>query len=590
MVDSLKSIECLDLLSANLTSASGVLRQGTKFLSDRPWATADFGEARLRRGWWRLDVEGQANATVEVRLESRVEPLLCLRGRDAKGVRFRLDSVEPTRISLLISPWPGEASFTCLKLRRLNRSDEVRMYCGLAMRLRHRGQWFTRLGGVLARLLTGRSFGVRMGRVPEPKRSSYATESSAPATTTLERHEGLVAILAAGDRLDPRAIEIVRSVFDGDPELQLLHADAWEGGRLRPSPSWDRVLAMQARFPQPPYFLRSCAVDSDATDPRSLAAIAANPSAVARLPLPLVNRNAPLAWNTGTVPAPSIESRPTVSIVIPTKNRTDLLSQCLASLEKATNYDRLEIVIVNNGSTNPDLPGVLDRARKFGEVIEIIDNGTFNFSRLVNSGVKRASGEIVVMLNDDIEAADPTWLERLVESACKPEVGAVGARLIYADGAIQHAGVVLGIGGVCGHLWRGMLPEEAAATPFVSLPSERAAVTGACIAIRRAVYELVGGMDEAAFPVTFNDVDLCLRLRAAGYCNVYRGDAVLVHHESQSRGADAASIARSRRLEVETRIFVDRWHHVFLSDPYNSPALDMTREDGQWHPSLDPGE
>jgi GT2 family glycosyltransferase len=278
-----------------------------------------------------------------------------------------------------------------------------------------------------------------------------------------------------------------------------------------------------------------------------------------------------------------------VSIVIPTKTRIDLLALCMASLER-TDYERVEIVVVNNGSTSPELPGVLERARHFADVIEIVDDGQFNFSRLVNAGVKRASGEVVVLLNDDIEAIDPSWLRRLVESACDPANGAVGARLVYPDGSIQHAGIVLGIGGVCGHLWRGMRPDDAMQHPCVSLPSERAAVTGACIAVRRSVYEQVGGMDEVNFPVTLNDVDFCLRLRAAGFRNIYRGDAVLIHHESQSRGADQASHAKSRRLNSETIKFLDVWRLAFEADPYYSPALDMTRDDGRWHPSLDPAD
>src|SRR5262249_53457867 len=154
------------------------------------------------------------------------------------------------------------------------------------------------------------------------------------------------------------------------------------------------------------------------------------------------------------------------------------------------------------------------------------------------------SGEVLLVFNDDVQAIEPSWLKRMAASVLEPDVGAVGARLLYPDRSVQHAGVMIGIGGACGHLWKGTKPEEAALNPMIMCPGQRLAVTGACLAVRREAYDRVGGMDQEAFPVAYNDIDFCLRLGAIGLKSIYRGDAALVHHESQSRGADNANEQR----------------------------------------------
>jgi GT2 family glycosyltransferase len=274
-----------------------------------------------------------------------------------------------------------------------------------------------------------------------------------------------------------------------------------------------------------------------------------------------------------------------VSVVIPTKFRVDLLEKGLSGLCDKTGYPALEVVIVDNGCTDSRFPEVLAAARKSLDLVVCEDRGAFNFSRLVNAGVKQSKGEVVLLLNDDVTPIEAGWLHRMVQSALMPAVGAVGARLLYPDGAIQHAGVMLGLGGVAGHLWKGMSRAEADCNPYVSCPGSRLAVSGACLAVRRSAFDEVGGFDEA-FPVGFNDIDFCLRLGARNLRTVYRGDAVLIHHEGQSRGRDSDSIAKRRRRAAETGVFLGRWKRVLWDDPYGSPAFDPLLESGDVRRSL----
>jgi GT2 family glycosyltransferase len=272
-------------------------------------------------------------------------------------------------------------------------------------------------------------------------------------------------------------------------------------------------------------------------------------------------------------------------VIIPTKYRIDLLEKCLTGLRAKTGYPDLEVIVVDNGADDPRFAGVLADAASQLDLRKIEQVGPFNFSQLVNAGVRVSSGEVVLLLNDDVEPIASGWLHRLVASAAITGVGAVGAYLTYPNGSVQHAGVVLGLGGVCGHLWRGLGPVEASRNVYVQSSGTRMAVTGACLAVRREAFDAVGGFDEKAFPVAFNDIDFCLRLHAAGYRNVYRGDAKLIHHESQSRGPDDASATTRGRLAVETSRFMQRWKHLVSNDPHFSPAFDSAVERGVAHPA-----
>ena len=304
---------------------------------------------------------------------------------------------------------------------------------------------------------------------------------------------------------------------------------------------------------------------------------------VDRIPLPLVRRPSGHWPVLPPVPVPKLAHAPRVSVIIPTKYRIDLLQKCLEGLARRTGYPNLQVVLVDNGSTDERLPKVIDQARKWFDLIHVRDLGEFNFSRLVNLGVRASSGELIVLMNDDVEPTQSGWLHRMAESAMRRDVGAVGARLLYPDRTIQHAGVSMGLGGVCGHLWKGLSEQDAARCPSVVYPGERMAVTGACLAVRREVFDRAGTFDEVAFPVSLNDIDFCLRVRNLGLRNIYRGDAVLIHSESQSRGQDSDSASARRRAARETEAFLLRWRLMLHEDPFASPAFDLRTESGAVH-------
>lgn len=273
------------------------------------------------------------------------------------------------------------------------------------------------------------------------------------------------------------------------------------------------------------------------------------------------------------IPAP----KPLVSVIVPTRDRADLVAQCAEGVLRRTAYDPLELLVVNNGSEEPATHALFDRLRQDPRVRILDAPGPFNFSALNNLAATEARGEVLVLLNNDISMIAPDWLDEMVAHALRPNVGAVGAKLYYPDRTLQHAGVVLGVGDVpqrvAGHLYAGAGSNHPGYQGHLVLPRNVSAVTAACLAIRKAVYRSVGGMDAEALPVAFNDVDLCLKVRAAGYDIVWTPHAELFHHESASRGSDLAPEAAAR-FQREVQAMRDRWGPVLDSDPFYGPVFD----------------
>jgi O-antigen biosynthesis protein len=258
---------------------------------------------------------------------------------------------------------------------------------------------------------------------------------------------------------------------------------------------------------------------------------------------------------------------PTVSIIIPTRNRADLLRQVTDGLAR-TDYPAIDVTIVDNGSDDPATLAWLDEwaARDPARHTVLPAPGPFNYSALNNRAVRQASGELVCLLNNDIEVLDPDWLAVLAQQALRPEVGAVGARLLYPDGRLQHAGVVLGVGNAAGHAHRFLRPEEEGWHHRHSLPHFVSAVTAACLVVRRDRFDAVGGLNEADFAVAFNDVDLCLRLNQRGWQSLYEPRATLVHHESVSRGLDRDPVGAAR-FAGELAALRGLWNTCGMVDP-----------------------
>lgn len=268
--------------------------------------------------------------------------------------------------------------------------------------------------------------------------------------------------------------------------------------------------------------------------------------------------------------------RPLVSLVIPTRDRADLLRACLSSIRTRTTYRPFEIVVVDNGSSEPRAVALMEEVKSDG--IKVLDlDIPFNFSTLINAGVQASQGSFVCLLNNDIEVVSPDWLEELVSFAQHDDVGCVGARLWYPDGRLQHGGVVLGIGGVAEHIHK-YLPRGA--TGYfgrASLHQSFSALTAACMLLRRSVFDEVGGFAHE-FAEAFNDIDFCLRVDAAGYRNVWTPFAELIHHESATRGVDTRPESKGR-LSREIELMRERWGPLLAADPAYNPNLSLDHTD-----------
>jgi GT2 family glycosyltransferase len=265
-----------------------------------------------------------------------------------------------------------------------------------------------------------------------------------------------------------------------------------------------------------------------------------------------------------------------VSIVIPTRDRLELLRTCVSSLERTIDFDRAELLIVNNASVEEETYAYFRELSK-RHYVQIIDyHAPFNYSKINNFGVAHTTGEYLLFLNNDTEAEAAGWLEALLEHAQRPEIGAVGARLLYPgrDRRIQHAGVILGMGGVAGHALK---RRRSADSTFYgpNRITNYSAVTAACLMVRRSVFDLVGGFDEE-FAVAFNDVDLCLRIGQRGLRIVYTPFATLIHHESMSVGRPEDGRTMD---EFEIQRMTSRWGPLLQADPFYNPNLPLNEED-----------
>jgi GT2 family glycosyltransferase len=256
-----------------------------------------------------------------------------------------------------------------------------------------------------------------------------------------------------------------------------------------------------------------------------------------------------------------------ISIIIATRDRIDLLSRCISSITSKTSYPNYEIIVVDNESKS-------EEARAYFRHFEhrlLHFTGPFNFSALNNFAVEQSNSPWVLFLNNDVEVIDSEWLTVMAEHVQRPDVGAVGARLLYPNDTVQHAGVVLGVGGIAEHAFRHFPADAPGVSRQLQVTRNYSSVTGACLLTRRDVFEEVGGFDEERLPVTFNDVDLCLKMRRAGYLIVYTPFAKLYHHESATRRRSVEAL--------ETEVMRERWPEYLERDPYYNPNLSRERAD-----------
>jgi O-antigen biosynthesis protein len=274
---------------------------------------------------------------------------------------------------------------------------------------------------------------------------------------------------------------------------------------------------------------------------------------------------------------PLPEPAPLVSLIIPTRDGGAHLRSCMESIVGRTRYPAYEILVVDNGSQDEETPGYLAELNERPECRVIAYDRPFNFAAINNFAAAQASGEILGFVNDDVEVVTPTWLEEIVSYAARPEIGAVGAKLLFPDGRVQHGGVVLGIGDVAGHMHKGFPTDSRGYFGRLICAQAVSAVTGACMFLARSKFEEVGPFDEVNLAIAFNDVDLCLRLREAGYRNVWTPHATLLHAESTSRGYEDTDEKR-RRFHREAGYMHRRWPRELDADPYYNPNLTLRSE------------
>ena len=274
-----------------------------------------------------------------------------------------------------------------------------------------------------------------------------------------------------------------------------------------------------------------------------------------------------------------INGEPLISIVIPNKDHVEDLRRCITSIEKKSTWKNYEIVVVENNSVEQSIRDYYKELESDPKVKIVTYEGGFNYSRINNAGVKETKGEYLLFLNNDTEVISSDWMEQLLMYAQRKDVGAVGAKLYYADNTIQHAGVVIGLGAhrSAGHTHYKMPREHLGYMGRLCYAQYVTAVTGACLMVKKSIYEEVDGLDES-FTISLNDVDLCLKIREKGYLNIFTPFAELYHYESKTRGMEEGE--KLRRYERECAHFRDKWkEQLDAGDPYYNPNFSLDYSD-----------
>lgn len=401
-------------------------------------------------------------------------------------------------------------------------------------------------------------------------------------------HDALTGVVAAGDRLPPTALAYLAEQARRHPTALLFYGDALvreAGGAVAPDlkPGWSPRLQRACRFIDGSVYIRGLAGWS-AEDRRSYLATGVVPERILNALAPkqaMPLRRVMIEKTAATVAAPrGAQAAPTpidatVAIIIPTRDHPELLSRIVASIRaKSVAFAaRLQIVIVDNGSVAPEAKAVHAALARDADVLLIEYPGPFNFSAMCNEAAAAARGDVLVFLNDDMEVLSDDWLERLVAHARDGATGAVGARLTYPDGRLQHIGVLVGMGESAGHFGALAAGDDPGWAGRNLAVHEVSAVTGACLAIAREKFEAVGGFDAEHLPIELSDIDLCLKLNARGWQTIVDPFVHLMHEESVSRGG-----ATLRRLDVyggERAVFAERWRHVLRDDPTFHPGLSL---------------
>lgn len=283
--------------------------------------------------------------------------------------------------------------------------------------------------------------------------------------------------------------------------------------------------------------------------------------------------------NTYRLHYPIPNPKPLVSLLIPTRDMLGLLRQCIQSILEKTAYKNYEILILDNDSVQPATHEYLEALQTRQAHVRVLPyRHSFNFSAINNFGVEHAQGEIIGLINNDIKVINAEWLSEMVSHALRPEIGCVGAKLYYDDDTIQHAGVIVGVGGVAAHSHKHFHRNDPGYFGRLKVVQNLSAVTAACLIVRKKVYEEVGGLEEDNLRVAFNDVDFCLKVREAGYLNLWTPYAELYHLESKSRGAEDTP-EKQARFHREIEYVMNKWGEMLRCDPFYNKNLSLDTDD-----------
>lgn len=393
----------------------------------------------------------------------------------------------------------------------------------------------------------------------------------------------LVCHLHAGDRLEAEALELVAACFKRHAEMKIAYSDESQTDASgRPTrlwrPGWSPTLQRSLDYVGRAFFFRAALLEhvKDWLDRPGLFDLLASRlerHEVGSIARPLFVFPAAPAPIARPFPAIHVCSAPSVAIVIPTRDRADLLAECLDSLFRNTTYQNYEVTLVDNDSREPRTHALIARMQREQSRLSVLSYpGAFNFSALSNAGAAASRAEYLLFLNNDTQIVTPDWIERLLYFAMQADVGAVGAKLLFPDRTVQHVGVVLGMGGVAGHFGAGLKESDGGWLGRNLLPHEVSAVSGACLMVAREKFQAAGKFDADNLPVDLNDVDLCLRLLQLGLRNICQSQTVLIHHQSASRGG---GLRLQRVYARERRYFVERWRSLIRDDPWFNPGLSL---------------
>ncbi|GGC67650.1 glycosyltransferase [Chelatococcus reniformis] len=451
------------------------------------------------------------------------------------------------------------------------------------------------------------------GAIASPDGICFDPGDLAEFLRTEGRNSAAVVLMRMGTELEPNGLGRLAAAIMESPDAVLAYGDVTipgrDGRRLPIAfPAFDYERLLEQGYPASLFVLRADALSSALQQgASSLFALALAPFAAelppeelaVHVPGPvahvepllaadalrdavaahLESRGVPCALDVGQGPIfPCVRVRrqapaEPVTLIIPTRNRLDLLSACIDSVTPLIRAGRARLLVVDNDSDDDDTLAYLRALAANGATVERV-TGEFNFSRLNNRAVERATTELICLLNNDVEALDEDWLDEMASRLAEPRVGAVGALLAWPSRVVQHGGVVLGQSFAAGHAHTGLMLGDPGYADLLLVAHQCSAVTGACLMTRRSLYRELGGLDETQFSVNFNDVDYCLRLSRAGLRTVFTPHARLIHNESSSRGADLAR-PKSERLRRELAALRLNWYDQLATDMLYNPILGL---------------